>query len=52
MKRQNDLYKYVCNFNNIVNMTDKVCSRVRNKRKVNIFETYKSEHIYIIFIED
>ena len=49
MKRQNNLYKFVCDFNNIVDMTDKVCSRVRNKRKVNIFETYKSEHIYNIY---
>ena len=49
MKRQSNLYKYVCNFNNIVYMTDKVCSRVRNKRKVCIFENYKAEHIYNIY---
>lgn len=49
MKRQNNLYQQACDFNNIVKMTDKICSRVRNKRKVNIFETYKSEHIYNIY---
>lgn len=49
MKRQSNLYKYVCNFNNIVYITDKVCSRVRNKRKVCIFENYKAEHIYNIY---
>ena len=49
MKRQNNLYSNVCNFDNIVKITNKVCSRVRNKRKVCIFETYKTEHIYNIY---
>ncbi len=49
MKRQNNLYSIVCDFNNIIKMTDKVCSRVRNKRKVCIFESYRAEHIYNIY---
>ena len=49
MKKQNNLYSDTCDFNNIIDMTDKVCSRVRNKKKVDIFEKYKSEHIYNIY---
>lgn len=35
----------MCDLDNIINMTNKVCMRVRNKRLVDRFETYKSEHI-------
>ena len=49
MKRQNNLYKEICKLENIVLMTDKVCTRVRNKEKVNKFETYKMEHILSIY---
>ena len=45
MKRTNNLYKEVTNIDNIIKMTNKVCSRVKNRRKVNNFETYKMEHI-------
>ena len=45
MKRLNNLYDDICDLNNIIKMTDKVCSRVRNKRLVDRFEVYKSEHI-------
>ena len=45
MKRLNNLYSATYELNNIIEMTDKVCSRVRNKRKVDKFETYKSEHL-------
>lgn len=45
MKRLNNLYNDMCDLNNIIKMTDKVCSRVRNKRLVDRFEVYKSEHI-------
>lgn len=45
MKRLNNLYNDICDLNNIIEMTEKVCSRVRNKRLVDKFETYKSEHI-------
>ena len=41
MKRQNNLYSTACEADNIFEMTNKVCSRVRNKRKVCIFENYK-----------
>lgn len=45
MKRLNNLYKDTYDLENIINMTNKVCSKVRNKNKVNKFELYKSEHI-------
>lgn len=49
MKRLNNIYDNVYNLDNIIKMTDKVCSKVRNKDKVNKFETYKSEHIINIY---
>ena len=49
MKRLNNLYKEVCKLDNIVKMTNKVCTRVRNKNKVDKFETYKIEHIFSIY---
>lgn len=45
MKRLNNLYKDICDLNNIIDMTDKVCMKVRNKKLVDKFETYKTEHI-------
>ena len=45
MKRLNNLYDDMCDLDNIIRMTDKVCSRVRNKKLVDRFETYKAEHI-------
>lgn len=45
MKRLNNLYKETYDLDNIIDMTNKVCSKVRNKNKVNKFELYKSEHI-------
>lgn len=48
MKRYNNLYKEACDINNIIDMTNKICNTVKNKRKVDKFETYKSEHIYNI----
>lgn len=45
MKRKNNLYKNTYDLNNIVQMTNKVCSTVSNKRKVEKFELYKTEHI-------
>ena len=45
MKRLNNLYDDMYDLNNIIKMTDKVCSRVRNKRLVDRFEVYKAEHI-------
>ena len=49
MKRLNNLYKDICNINNIIDMTDSVCKKVRNKKKVNKFELYKMEHIINIY---
>ncbi len=49
MKRLNNLYEEVCKLDNIIKMTDKVCTRVRKKNKVNKFENYKMEHIYNIY---
>lgn len=45
MKRLNNLYDDMCDLDNIIKMTNKVCMRVRNKRLVEKFEAYKSEHI-------
>lgn len=49
MKRLNNLYEEACKLDNIVKMTNKVCTKVKNKEKVNKFETYKSEHILNIY---
>ncbi len=49
MKRLNNLYEEVCKLDNIIKMTDKVCSKVRNKKKVDKFESYKMEHILNIY---
>lgn len=48
MKRVANLYEFICEFNVILNMTYSVCGRVKNKKKVDIFETYMSEHLYNI----
>lgn len=49
MKRLNNLYEEACKLDNIIEMTGIVCTRVRNKNKVNKFENYKMEHIYSIY---
>ncbi|MBR3229865.1 MAG: hypothetical protein IKF91_03455 [Bacilli bacterium] len=49
MKKASNLYKDICNINNIIDMTDKVCKTVRNKNKVDIFENKKIEHIINIY---
>ena len=49
MKRLNNLYEETCKLDNIIEMTNKVCTRVKNKEKVNKFENYKMEHIYNIY---
>ena len=45
MKRVNNLYDSITNIDNIIKMTNKVLSRTRNKKKVELFEKYKIEHI-------
>ena len=49
MKRLNNLYFSTYDLDNIIEMTNKVCKNVKNKNKVNKFETYKSEHIFNIY---
>ena len=49
MKRLNNLYDNTYNLDNIMKMTDRVCTRVNNKEKVARFEIYKSEHIVNIY---
>lgn len=39
------MYCNACDLDNIVDMTNKVCLRVKNKKKVSKFELYKTEHI-------
>ena len=45
MKRVNNLYDSITNIDNIIKMTNKVLSRTRNKKKVELFKKYKIEHI-------
>ena len=45
MKRKNNLYHNIVDLDNIINMTNLVCKNVRNKRKVDKFEMFKSEHV-------
>ena len=45
MKRVNNLYESCYDINNIFNVANRVCTRVKNKDKVDNFEMYKSEHI-------
>lgn len=45
MKRLSNLYENCYDIVNILSIADKVCSKVRNKEKVDRFETYKAEHI-------
>ena len=45
MKRVSNLYSDLYNLNNIINMTDKVLSKVKNKERREKFLLYYSEHI-------
>lgn len=45
MKRVGNLYNTVTNIDNIIEMTDRILSRTRNKKKVELFEKHKIEHI-------
>ena len=45
MKRVGNLYNTVTNIDNIIKMTNKILSKTRNKKKVEIFEKHKMEHI-------
>ena len=45
MKRLNHLYEQCYDIDNIFLIANKVCMRVKNKQKVDRFESYMSEHI-------
>ncbi len=45
MKRVSNIYHKVYDINNINNMCDLVCSKVKNKEKAEKFMLYKAEHI-------
>lgn len=45
MKRVGNLYNSVTDIDNIIEMTNKILSRTRNKKKVELFEKHKIEHI-------
>ena len=45
MKRKNNLYSDLYNIDNIIKMTDKVLSKVKNKERKEKFYLYYSEHI-------
>ena len=50
MKRASNLYNKITELDTIIEMTNKVCKNVRNKRKIDRFETYKTEHIVNIIL--
>ena len=45
MKRVNNIYYRIYDINNIITTCNKVCSKVKNKEKVDRFESFKAEHI-------
>ena len=45
MKRISNIYKDVCDIDNIIHMTDMVLSKIRNKNKKEEFILHKIEHI-------
>lgn len=45
MKRVNNLYNSITDIDNIIEMTNKILSKTRNKKKVELFEKHKIEHI-------
>jgi len=48
MKRYNNLYHFITEYPNIEEMAHYVCSKTKNKNKVNKFELYFAENIYNI----
>ncbi len=45
MKRISNIYKNVCDVDNIIEMTDMVLSKVRNRNRKEEFILHKTEHI-------
>ncbi len=48
MKRVNNLYPKICELDNIIKYSNLICSKTKNKRKVELFEEYYSENIFLI----
>lgn len=49
MKRLNNLYENIYDFNNILSCFNEVCRNTKNKNKVNKFKNYKCIHISRIY---
>lgn len=49
MKRKNNLYPAIYNFNNIINAYNEVCKNTRNKRKVANLKEYKTVYISRVY---
>ena len=49
MKRKGNLYKDICNIDNIKKCFEEVCKNTNNKSKVNRFKEYKAIYIYRIY---
>lgn len=49
MKRVKNLYSTCYDLDRIIDMTERVCTRTKNKNKVHNFEIYKFEHIFNIY---
>ena len=49
MKRKNNLYPAIYNFNNILNAYNEVCKNTRNKRKVANLKEYKTVYISRVY---
>lgn len=49
MKRKNNLYKNIYNFNNINLAYNEVCKNTHNKHRVSLLKDYKAIYIYRIY---
>lgn len=49
MKRKGNLYKDICDVNNIMSAYKEVCKNTKNKKKVNIYKEYKCSNISKIY---
>ncbi len=49
MKRKNNLYPNIYDYNNIIQAYNEVCKNTKNKKKVEFFKEYKCLYIYQIY---
>ena len=49
MKRRGNLYKNICDVNNIMKVYDEVCRNTKNKKRVNVYKEYKCCNISKIY---